>query len=207
MGTAMSWPFLITSLAIVATPGTGAILTISAGLVRGRRVAVVTAFGCTLGVIPHLAAAVTGAAALLHASGVAFEILKFIGVAYLLYLAWCTWRDRGELRLDGGRAPASTRKTITTAILANLLNPKLTLFFFAFLPQFISGHAANPTAEMVTLGTVFMALTFVIFAAYGIAAGAMRDHVIGRPAVVRAIQRTFALSYVALGAKLAVTER
>src|ERR1700710_1218928 len=125
----MSIPFLLTSLVIVATPGTGALLTISAGLSRGHRPSVVTAFGCTLGIVPHLAAAITGTAALLRASGVAFETVKFLGVAYLLYMAWMTWRDRSPLVVDDGLAPRRARRVIGSAILANLLNPKLTIFF------------------------------------------------------------------------------
>lgn len=146
----MSVAFLVTSLAIVATPGTGVILTISAGLVGGRRRAVITAVGCTLGIVPHLAAAITGTAALLHAGGSAFEALKVAGVAYLLYMAWSTWRDSGVLAL-GDKAPAeSTTRTVVNAVLANLLNPKLTLFFFAFLPQFVTAGRGE-LGQMLTL--------------------------------------------------------
>lgn len=137
----MSWAFLITSLAIIATPGTGAILTIAAGLRGGHRLAVVTAFGCTLGIVPHLVAAITGTAALLRLGGVAFEVLKYAGVAYLIYMAWSTWRSTGLLGVSEDTPKASTPRTIGNAILANLLNPKLTLFFFAFLPQFVTPGA------------------------------------------------------------------
>lgn len=202
----MSVAFVVTSLAIVATPGTGAILTIAAGLKGGHRRALITAFGCTLGIVPHLVAATTGTAALLRAGGAAFEALKIAGVAYLLYMAWATWRDSGVLSVDDAAAPASAGRTITNAVLANLLNPKLTLFFFAFLPQFVtSGH--NELAEMLTLSGVFMVMTLVVFASYGWFAAAMRRHVISRPAIVRRIQRIFSLSYLALGAKLATVAR
>ncbi|MGL5808349.1 MAG: LysE family translocator [Nocardioides sp.] len=197
----MGLAFLITSLAIVATPGTGAILTIAAGLRGGRRAALVTAFGCTLGIVPHLAAAVTGTAALLRAGGTAFEILKIAGVAYLCYLAWVTWRDSGILTVDDDTAPASTMRTIANAVLANLLNPKLTLFFFAFLPQFVTS-GSGALAQMLTLSGVFMAMTLLVFAGYGWFASAMRDHLVGRPAVVRRIQRVFSIGYLALGLKL-----
>jgi threonine/homoserine/homoserine lactone efflux protein len=202
----MSIAFVLTSLAIVATPGTGAILTISAGLRGGRRLSVVTAFGCTLGIVPHLIAAITGTAALLRAGAVAFDALKFAGVAYLLYMAWNTWRNTGILTVSDNE-PAPAWRTITNAVLANLLNPKLTLFFFAFLPQFVSPRHGNALLQMLTLSAVFMAMTFIVFAGYGLFASGMREHVISKPRIVRRIQRTFSVSYLGLGAKLAITHR
>ncbi len=202
----ISAAFLLTSLAIVATPGTGAILTIAAGLRAGRGRALITAFGCTLGTVPHLAAAVTGTAALLRAGGMAFEVLKVAGVVYLVYMAWATWRGSGALSVSDDAPPVSPGRTILTAVLANLLNPKLTVFFFAFLPQFVTPGRAE-LAQMLALSAVFMAMTFVVFGCYGWFASAMRRHVIERPRVVRRIQRTFSLSYLALGAKLATVQR
>lgn len=202
----MSLTFLLTSLAIVATPGTGAILTIAAGLRRGHRAALITSLGCTLGTVPHLAAAITGTAAFLQAGGAAFEALKIAGVLYLLYMAWSTWRDTGVLSVETEDVAVPASRLIVNAVLANLLNPKLTLFFFAFLPQFVT-RGEGELAQMLTLSSVFMVMTFVVFAAYGWFASATRRHVINRPHVVRRIQRTFSLSYLALGAKLATTQR
>ena len=203
----MSPAFLITSLAIVATPGTGVILTIAAGLRGGRRLSVVTAVGCTLGIVPHLVAAITGTAAVLRAGGIAFETLKVCGVAYLLVMAWITWRDKGTLTLDGDASRTSAMRTIANAILVNLLNPKLTLFFFAFLPQFVDPAGSQALVQMLTLSAVFMVMTFVVFVGYGVSASAMRRHLVDRPAVVRRVRRAFSLAYVALGARLATTSR
>lgn len=204
----MSTTFLLTALVIVATPGTGALLSIAAGLRGGRRLALVTAFGCTLGIVPHLAAAVTGAAALLQASGTAFQVLKVLGIAYLLYMAWATWRDTSLLTTDDDAERESrTGRVILSAVLANLLNPKLTLFFFAFLPQFVTPGSDNALMHMLGLSGVFMAMTFVVFAAYGWFAAAARRHVIERPVVVRWMQRTFSVAFVGLAAKLATTDR
>ena len=201
----MSWAFLITSLAIIATPGTGAILTIVAGLRGGRRLAVVTAFGCTLGIVPHLLAAITGTAALLQLGGLAFDVLKYAGVAYLLYMAWSTWRSTGLLSLDD--APqTSTLHTIGNAILANLLNPKLTLFFFAFLPQFVT-PGTDGLGDMLALSGLFMALTFVVFAGYGLASSYLRRHFIERPRLVRRVQRVFAVGFLGIGVQLATAHR
>jgi threonine/homoserine/homoserine lactone efflux protein len=203
----MSTTFLVTSLVIVVTPGVGALFTLSEGLVHGARAGVVAAVGCTLGIVPHLAAAVTGTAALLQASGVAFEIVKVLGVAYLLYLAVVTWRDRSELVLERTSSRRSARRVIVSAVLANLLNPKLTIFFFAFLPQFVPPHGDHQLVTMLLLSGVFMLMTLVVFALFGICAGSLREHVVTRPRIVRRMRRAFAASFVALGAKLAVTSR
>ncbi|RLV49060.1 LysE family translocator [Nocardioides mangrovicus] len=200
----MGVAFFLTSFVIVATPGTGAVLTIAAGLRGGRRLSVITAFGCTLGIVPHLAAAMTGTAAMLRAGGLAFDVLKAAGLLYLLYMAWSTWHDNGALDLEA-TDPAPAWRTIGNAVLANLLNPKLTLFFFAFLPQFVDRAHGSPTTQMLAMSAAFMAMTFVVFTAYGLFASAMRTHVIGQPGLLRRIRRTFALGYLALGAKLATT--
>ena len=204
----MTVAFVITALIIVATPGTGALYTISTGLTGGTRAGLVAAVGCTLGIVPHLVAAITGTAALLRASGEAFEIVKFAGVAYLLYLAWTTWRDKSELVASTGDSDRPGPWRITwTAVTVNVLNPKLTIFFFAFLPQFAPPHSHDELARLLELSGVFMAMTLVVFALYGVFAAAMRSHVIDRPAVVRRMRQTFAVSFVGLSAKLAVTHR
>ncbi len=202
----MTWAFLVTSLVIVASPGTGALYSIAVGLARGTRASVVAAFACTLGTVPHLLAAITGLAAVLHASGVAFAVLKYLGVAYLLFMAWGTWRDRGALVVED--APeTSDRAIITSGITLNLLNPKLTIFFFAFLPQFVPAGTPHSTWQMLGLSAVFMAMTFVVFAAYGACAARLRDRVLARPRLVVRIRQFFALSFVALSARLAVQSR
>src|SRR5215469_6739353 len=203
----MSIAFLITALIIVATPGTGAIYTISAGLSRGARASVIAAFGCTVGIVPHLTAAVTGTAALLRASGLAFEIVKFLGVAYLLYMAWASWRDKTALVVDDQRTEKSAWRVITSAILLNLLNPKLTLFFFAFLPQFVPPGSPNELSRLLALSAVFMAMTFVVFTCYGVFAASVRRHLVDRPVIVARVRKVFAASFVALGVRLAVTAR
>jgi threonine/homoserine/homoserine lactone efflux protein len=203
----MSMAFFLTTLVIVAMPGTGVLFTVAAGLSRGTRASVVAAIGCTLGVVPHMVAAITGLAALLNASAVAFQTLKYAGVAYLLYLAWQTWRDPTPLEVDQQAAPQSVWQVIRTAVLINLLNPKLTIFFFAFLPQFVHPSEQAATGHLVGLSLVFMAVTFVVFAIYGYFAAGMRRFVLGRPRVVAWVRRTFAASYVLLAGRLAVQDR
>jgi threonine/homoserine/homoserine lactone efflux protein len=206
-GTAVGIDFLLTSLIVVASPGTGVLFTLAAGLSRGPRASVVAAFGCTLGIVPHMAAAVTGLAALLHASALAFQVLKYLGVAYLLYMAWSTLRERGALRVEKEAGPRSAAQVIVSAVLVNLLNPKLSIFFFAFLPQFVSADEPHALLRMLELSAVFMLLTFAVFVGYGLFAAAVRDHVFSRPRVLTWMRRTFAGSFVALGGKLALAER
>ena len=203
----MSPEFLVTSFLIVASPGTGVVYTLAAGLSRGRRASLVAAFGCTLGIVPHLAAAILGLAALLHASALAFGIVKYLGVAYLLYMAWMVWRERGALNLSREIGARSALGVTVEAVLINLLNPKLSIFFFAFLPQFVAADAARPMTAMLELSGVFMAMTFIVFALYGVAAAAARDHILSRPRVLTWLRGTFAAAFVALGAKLAFAER
>lgn len=203
----MSIEFLLTSLVIVASPGTGVLYTLASGLSRGARASIVAAFGCTLGIVPHIAAAVTGLAAVLHTSALVFEIIKYLGVAYLLYMAWRTFVGRDALSVEEDRAPRSVRQTVVSGILLNILNPKLSIFFFAFLPQFVSPTQPDALPMMLLLSGVFMALTFVVFTGYGVFAATMRRHVISRPLVISWMRRTFAAAFLAMGAKLALAER
>lgn len=203
----LSLEFLLTSLIIVASPGTGAIYTIAAGLTRGAKASILAAFACTLGIVPHLIAAMAGLAALLHASALAFAIVKYAGVAYLLWMAWQTLKERGALSVEAAADERSARRVLVDGLALNVLNPKLSIFFVAFLPQFIVADEASPMARMLELSSVFMAMTFVVFALYGLFAAAMRDHVVSRPSVMAWLRRTFAAAFVALGAKLALTER
>jgi threonine/homoserine/homoserine lactone efflux protein len=203
----VSLDFLITSFIVVVSPGTGVLYTLAAGLSRGWRASIVAAFGCTLGIVPHMAAAILGMAALLHASALAFQSFKYAGVAYLLYMGWSTLRERGALKVEREVGARSAARVATTAVLVNILNPKLSIFFLAFLPQFVSAGEAHPLSRMLELSAVFMLMTLVVFIGYGLFAAGIRDHVISRPRVLAWMRRSFAGAFIALGAKLAVAER
>jgi len=198
--------FLLTSLIVIVSPGTGVLYTLAAGLSRGSRASVVAAFGCTLGILPHMTAAILGLAALLHTSALAFQTLKYLGVAYLLYMAWHALREKGALRIDREFGARSAIQVTVTAILINILNPKLSMFFLAFLPQFVNADEPHPLAHMVALSLVFMALTFIVFVGYGLFAAKVRAHVISRPTVLKWMSRSIAAAFVALGVKLALAE-
>jgi threonine/homoserine/homoserine lactone efflux protein len=203
----VSLDFLITSLIVVATPGIGVLYTLAAGLSRGRRASIIAAVGCTFGIVPHMAAAILGLAALLHTSALAFQALKYLGVAYLLYMAWSALREHGALKVEREPNLRSAREVIVHAILINILNPKLSIFFLAFLPQFVRADDPQPIARMLFLSAVFMALTFIVFVAYGLFAAAIRNHVISHPRVITWMRRVFAGAFAALGAKLALADR
>jgi threonine/homoserine/homoserine lactone efflux protein len=202
----LSVAFLVTSLIIVASPGTGVIYTLAAGLTRGSRASIVAAFGCTLGIVPHMAAAILGLSALLHASPVAFRTFKFLGVAYLLFMAWSALREKGALKIEEQVGARSALQVTVTAIAINILNPKLSIFFLAFLPQFVSANDSHPLARMLELSAVFMLLTFVVFVGYGLFAASIRDHVITRPRALAWMRRTFAGAFITLGVKLAFVD-
>ncbi len=203
----LSVEFLITSLIVVLIPGTGVIFTVSTGLTQGRRASVYAALGCTLGIVPHLAATVLGLAAVMHASALAFQTLKYAGVAYLFYISYATWRDRSAFALDGASSKRTASGLVLKAILLNTLNPKLTIFFLAFLPQFVNAKAANPLAQLLILSATFMLMTFVVFVVYGVLAHAFRQVVIESPRVQGWLRRGFAATFAGLGANLALSER
>jgi threonine/homoserine/homoserine lactone efflux protein len=203
----MTWSFLLTSLIVVASPGTGVLYTLAVALAQGSRASVAAAFGCTLGILPQMVGAMLGLAAILHTSALAFAALKWCGVAYLLYMAWQALRETGALALHAEPSQKSDRRVIVTAILINILNPKLSIFFYAFLPQFIAIDEPHPIARLLELSGAFMLMTFVVFAIYGLFAAAVRDRVISRPKVLAWLRRSFAAGFAALGARLALSER
>ena len=207
--------FLITSLIVVLIPGPGVVLTVSSGIIHGRRASMFTAIGCTAGILPHLLATVLGLAAVLHTSALAFQMLKYAGVAYLFYIAWATWRDKSAFAVDG-TAPVNSDSTtgaafatrlMVRAFLVNILNPKLTIFFLAFLPQFVQPGAASPLAQLLLLSGIFMAMTFAVFVIYGFLAHAFRKAVVESPRVQAWLRRSFAAAFAGLGLNLALSDK
>lgn len=203
----MSTEFLVTSLVVVLVPGTGVIYTLSTGLSLGWKASIAAAIGCTAGIVPHLLASVTGLAAILHMSALAFQVVKFIGVAYLIFLAWTMWRETGAVKFESIVKEKDLIQIAVRGFLINILNPKLSIFFLAFLPQFVPANAATPLLMMLGLSTVFMAMTLFIFIIYGACAHGVRTYVTNSPKLLQRLQRTFALIIATLGARLAVAEQ
>ena len=203
----LSLEFLITSLVVVLIPGTGVVYTVSTGLIQGRKASIYAALGCTAGIIPHLLATILGLAAVMHTSALAFQLLKYAGVAYLFYVAFATWQDKSAFAIDGSVSKTSATRLLVKAFLLNILNPKLTIFFLAFLPQFVEPTAEQPLLQLLLLSTVFMAMTFIVFVIYGLLAHAFRRLVIESASVQRWLRYSFATAFAGLGAKLALTEK
>ena len=202
----VSVEFLVTSLIVVLIPGTGVVYTVSTGLAQGRRASIFAALGCTAGIVPHLLTTVLGLAAVMRTSALAFQALKYAGVAYLFYVAYATWRDESAFAVDGSLSRVSAARLVTKAFLLNIFNPKLTIFFLAFLPQFVDPSASRALPQLVLLSGVFMAMTFAVFVVYGFMAHAFRKIVIESLRVQRWLRYTFTATFAALGAKLAVSE-
>ena len=199
--------FLLASLVVVLVPGTGVVYTITTGLMLKWKASIVAAIGCTLGIVPHILASIFGLSALLNMSAQIFSILKGAGAIYLLYLAWNMWREAGTLDINKKSIETSVAQIIMKAIAINLLNPKLTLFFFAFLPLFISKNSPSPTVEMILLSTVFMGITFLVFAVYGILASGISTYLMNSSKAVKRLQRAFAAILAGFAVRLALSEK
>lgn len=203
----MSLEFLLTSLIVVLIPGTGVLYTVATGLYIGKRASLFAAIGCTFGIVPSLLASVFGLAAIFHTSALAFQAVKFIGAAYLIYLAWSLWRSSSSPALENSQPESNFTGIVMKGFLINILNPKLSIFFLAFLPQFVSPNASQPLVNMLTLGMVFMLMTLGVFIVYGVMASSLSELVMRSERMGRAIQKILAGSFVALGLKLAFSER
>lgn len=203
----MNIDFLLTSLIVIATPGTGVLYTIARGLSHGVRIGVIAALGCTLGIIPHMLAAVIGLAAVFNTSPIAFDFVKYAGVGFLIYIALRTLKESGPLQIDDKSEACSSLKIILSAIVLNLLNPKLPIFFLAFLPQFVDMNDSHPTSHMLSLSAIFMLITFIVFALYGTFAAFVRSHILSAPNILQWMRITFASGFVGLAVKLAASHR
>jgi threonine/homoserine/homoserine lactone efflux protein len=203
----ISIEFLITSLVVVLIPGTGVIYTVSTGLAQGKRASVWASLGCTAGIVPHLLATVLGLAAVMHASALAFQLLRYAGVAYLFYVAYATWRDKSAFALDGAPSERSAMSLALKGVLLNILNPKLTIFFLAFLPQFVDPQGPQPLLHLLVLSGVFMAMTFAVFVVYGFIAHAFRRVVMESATVQGWLRYSFAAAFAGLGARLAISDK
>ena len=199
--------FLLASLVVVLIPGTGVVYTITTGLTLKWRASLAAAIGCTLGIVPHILASILGVSALLNMSAQVFSLLKWAGSIYLLYLAWNMWRDAGTLEIHNKTAETGISKIIIKAIAINLLNPKLTIFCFAFLPLFIARDSSSPTIQLVILSAVFMGLTLIVFALYGILASGISTYLVNSSNAVKRIQQTFALVLAGFAVQLGLSER
>ncbi len=200
----MSLEYFITSLVVILLPGTGVIYTVAVGLGRGFRPSVAAALGCTFGIVPAAVASILGLAAIFRTSAIAFLAIKYLGVAYLFYMVWSILRDDGMLQIDEKICKVSYFRTAINGILLNVLNPKLSLFFLAFLPQFVPATHSGSIAFLTYLASMFMLMTFVVFVLYGAFASTARKYVIESSRIMTWLKRGFAGTFGFLGLKLAL---
>ena len=203
----MSVEFLLTSLVVVLLPGSGVIYTLAIGLGRGFKASVAAAIGCTFGIVPAATASILGLAAIFHTSAMAFLFIKYLGVAYLFYMAWSILRDKNLMQVNEDTAEKSLFRTAMEGTLLNVLNPKLSLFFLAFLPQFVPAEKAGSVGYLAFLASIFMLMTFLVFVIYGAFAARARTYVIESPNVMRWIKTLFAGTFVFLGLRLALSDQ
>ncbi|MEC9262371.1 MAG: LysE family translocator [Pseudomonadota bacterium] len=201
----ISIDFIVTSLVVVLIPGTGVIYTVATSIFKGRLAGIMAAFGCTMGIVPALLASAFGLAALFHASTLAFQILKYVGSVYLLYLAWQMWRSASPIAVGKAQSSLSLTGIATKGFLINILNPKLSIFFLAFLPQFVPVTAESTLKPMLLLGGIFMLMTFAVFVAYGFLSGYFRQFVVNSEKTSIRMQQVFATCFAGMGLRLAVS--
>ncbi|NQZ83808.1 MAG: LysE family translocator [Colwellia sp.] len=199
----MTLEYLVAALVIILIPGTGVIYTVGIGLVHKRLSMVYAALGCTLAISPHLLASIFGLSALLNSSAVLFNIVKFLGVIYLLYMAYNLFMDKGVLEFRPNQDKVNNNAIIKNGFLVNALNPKLSIFFLAFIPQFVSKSSESPLLSMFILGLVFMLMTFIVFVIYGYFANLLQYKVIQSRGVIKSMQKFFAVIFAILAYKMA----
>lgn len=202
----MSPEYLLTVLIVCLAPGIGVIYTLSAALGGGLRAGIWASVGCTLATCLHLAVALAGLAAILHTSALLFQTLKFAGVAYLMWMAWTTLRGTGALAVspEGRARELRPGRLVWRGVALNILNPKLPMFFLAFLPQFMAAGSPTPTRDLLVLGAGFIAMTLAVMLLYALAAGLMRRAVVENARAMAWLRRAFAASFAALGLRLAL---
>jgi threonine/homoserine/homoserine lactone efflux protein len=197
----MSIEFLLTAFIVCASPGIGVVYTLSSTLGGGLRAGLWANLGCTIATVFHLVVAMAGLAAILHTSATVFQAVEIAGVIYLIWMAWAVLQEKGSMAISPS-APKPALDILWRGILLNILNPKLPLFFVAFLPQFLPPNAG--LGALMELGLGFTAMTFATFGLYSIIAASGRRAVLGNAALLTAMRRAFALSFAALGVKLAL---
>jgi threonine/homoserine/homoserine lactone efflux protein len=199
--------FLGASMALTIAPGPDNTFIVAQGISRGRKAAVVTALGMCSGVSVHTTAAALGISALLYSSAAAFTILKYAGAAYLLFLAYKALKEQQVLLPQGTADGQSPWVMFRRGFIMNVVNPKVALFFLAFLPQFVSPGEESAALQMLLLGLLFMAQAVVLFGAIGWLSGSVGNLILRRPRMARWFGRLSAGIFASLGIRLALAER
>lgn len=200
-----TYTFIITSLVIILLPGIGVTYTISTGITKGRKESIIAALGCTAGIIPHLIVSIGLSSLLIKINENAFNLVKVVGALYLLYLGIEMILSKSKLDFNNKIMENRTRTILCRGIMINLLNPKLTLFFFAFLPQYISSNCKSYIVESAMLGIAFMLITFLVFAGYGMLASLIKTLITKSPQRLQHMQQLFGIIFVAFAIEIAIS--
>lgn len=195
--------FLVTSFIIILIPGTGVTYTISTGITKGKRASIFAALGCTIGIIPHLCISIALSSFIINMSNNSFFILKLIDAIYLLYLGIGMIRSKTNFDLINNKSEEKVGTIIRSGILINLLNPKLTLFFFSFLPQYAKSINDNYITECFLYGFTFMIVTLLVFIGYGLLAGISNNFFMNSPKRISYLQKIFGIIFIVFATQLA----
>ncbi len=199
--------FIAVSWALILSPGPDMIYVITRGMAHGRRAGVLSAVGVVCGILAHTTAAALGLTLILQTSAFAFLFVKFVGAAYLLYLGIKSWRDRGTFHLQTTASMANSSTLFWQGVLSNVLNPKIAIFFLAFLPQFVDQGSAQITLQMVVLGLTFAGFGLCFLLVVGYSSGTIGRWLTYRPQYAQFFQRLAGGILIALGIRLALTEK
>lgn len=199
--------FIGVSWALILAPGPDMLYVITRGMAHGRRAGILSAIGVVCGILVHTTAAAFGLTLLLQTSALAFLFVKFIGAAYLLYLGIRAWRDKSTFLLQASASSAKSSALFWQGVLSNVLNPKISIFFLAFLPQFVDKGSSHVTLQMVILGLTFACFGLCFLLIVGYSSGAVGRWLMYRPQYAQFLQRLAGGILIGLGIRLAFTEK
>lgn len=203
----VTFVFLLTSAVVILTPGQDMILVMSRSIAQGQKAGITTALGVSVGLLGHTLLATLGLGALLLASEFLFSIVKFIGAGYLIYIGYQLLRSKDHTIAMKDLPKVSYKKMFIQVALSNIMNPKVAIFYFSYLPQFVIQNNGNETMQLFILGFTFATLTFLIKAPIGFISGLLSFWIKTRPIILHYIHRTSGLILIGLGLKLALAER
>jgi threonine/homoserine/homoserine lactone efflux protein len=201
------WAFCLTVLPLILTPGPDIVYITTRGIAQGRQAALISTLGVCAGYLVHTALAVLGLTAVLYASEFLFNIVRYVGAAYLVYLGLKTLMSKSQFEVSSHEAPRAAARLFMTGMATSVMNPKGILLFFAYFPQFVSPAAGNVTQQLFVIGTVFTVMCGLVYGTYGFFSSAIGARLSGTPRFAEIMRWLTASVLIALGLRLLVQER
>jgi threonine/homoserine/homoserine lactone efflux protein len=198
--------FLVAAAVLTIAPGPDIVYVLTRGVTQGRRAGIAAALGFATGCLFHTALAVLGVAALIRSSELAFNAVRWAGAAYLVWIGVQALRHRASFSLAGGGDAGALLAVYRQSVIGNALNPKVTLFFLSFLPQFVNEEAGSVGVQMAVLGVVFMAVTIVVFGAVALFSGWIGERLRASPAITSRLNLFAGLAFIGLGVRVALPD-